>query len=385
MNFRHLVGVFCLISGGIFLSINSLILFRGAYRFGHDEIDKIAFGIAAAVVPWVIAVMPALIGDTWRKTWFGLVRPTASTMAVILIWVLFIAYNLTNGAGVIASSRLETVADRDAGAEATRALKDQREIIRQQLAGIPNHRPAETVAKLIEAEKTSRLWDRTDRCTDATATRSRAFCDQLRTLESELASALAGEKFRESLRAIDQKIAAAAPIVASSDPQADLLHDLTGFTKSKIQIWLPAATPIVLEAGASLMWHFGFMALGISLGGRRSLPEPQKPVESPFNPAPLISPERMKQDAVVSLEELTAQRKLCEWFFSHCTRHIADGSMPEEDWYSLYASICKRSNDRPLSLESFRRIAARYVPRISDVDGQTTYFEMMPLMPENAA
>jgi len=383
MTFRAIVGYFCLACGAVFLGINSLILFRGAYKFGHDEVDKIAFGIAAAVIPWVIAVMPALVVETWRPTVFGFRRPSASTIAVAITWVAFIGYNLTTGAGVIATSRLETVADREQGAQVSLALREHRERLRAQLAGIPPHRPPEAVEPLLEAQRNQRAWKATDGCVDVTRAASRAYCDAYKALESELMAGRAAEKLGNEVAALDTQIATAQPVMASSDPQADLLHDVTGASRDKIQIWLPASTPIVLEIGAGLMWHFGFSVLGISL---RSRDASESVAGANLPPAQLYSPEAINRRPEASVFELTRARQLCEWFFRECAKPSPAGSLLEREWYDLYAEICRRHNDTPIPLEGFRRIAARNKGMvIADIESgggmEKHYLGYLPFVP----
>lgn len=384
MYFRYAIGIFCLAAGAVFLTINSIILYRGAYKFGHDEIDKIAFGVAASVVPWVIAVMPAAVGDTWRKTFFGLLRPSASTLAMIFAWIAFIAYNLTNGTGVIASSRLETVADREHASDTVAAMKDLRDRLKGQLAGIPQHRPADTVSREIDAAKLVKAYENSKQCADPSSRDQRATCQTISRLEGELAAARSSAKLQVEIAQVDGDLRQHKPVVASADPQTDMLHDVTSIPKDKLRIWLAASTPIILEVGAGLMWHFGFSVLGISLRGQQTIAAPEKAKEADPAPPILMSPERINAAPVASLEALTAQRKLCEWFFRECSRPVSAGAMTEEEWYEHYTAICRRSNDTPLPIESFRRVAMRFVPRMHPVEGQWQYFERLPLIPDNA-
>jgi len=381
--FRHLIGWALVLAGCAFLAINSLILYRGAYKFGHDEVEKVALGIAASIVPWIIAALPLVITETWKPLFGRFRRPSLSTGFVAFVWVVFVFYNLAGGAGVIATSRLETVADRDKVTENTIAIRQERDNKANQLAGIPKHRPAAAVERLVAAEKQNRRWDGSGQCKDATAKASREFCDQVQRLEGELENARAADRYTAEIAALNARLAIAAPTIASSDPQAEIIHDVTGFSKAKIQVWLPAMTPIVLEIGAALTWHFGFLVLGIGL--RKA---PPRAAEPPPEPAPVIrarlmSPERAKA-ASASIGALTHQRKLCEWFWSNCSRPVASGALPEDDWYRHYVAICERSSDAPLLLESFRRIAARYVSQIQNLEGIVYYHGLLPLVPEDA-
>lgn len=387
VEFSDIVGWALVVFGCLFLVANSIILFSGAFKFGHDKLHKWVLGAAASIVPWVIAALPLAMTETWHNSriWsWHFRRPTFMSAAVVFVWLIFIGYNLAGGAGVIATSRLETVADRDKATETTQALRDQRARLQARLKGIPEHRPSAAVEKLIAAEKNNRRWSTSSQCADATAKASREFCDGVRRLEGEMENARAADRLNVQITALDGQIASAAPTIASSDPQADLLHDATGWSKATIQLWLPAMTPIVLEIGAATCWHFGFLVLGISLR-RKAAPAPQSAsVAAIFNPAPLMSPEKAKAIHVPTTT-LTRQRQLCEWFWRECSRPVAAGVMSEREWYEHYEAVCRRSNDQPLPLESFRRIAGRFIPRIGDVNGETHYFEVLPLIAEGAA
>ncbi len=385
---RYTIGGFCFAAGAVFLAVNSMILFEGAYGFGagHAEHLRVGLGLAAGTVPWVLAVLPFVISTTW-KPFFRWKRPSTATFMAIFAWVVFVAYNLAGGAGVMATSRLETVAGRDKASETTAGLQSQRARLQGQVDAIPKHRPAATVERLVEAQKQDRAWSRSEQCTDATITASRAFCANLRSLEAEGENARAADRLIAAIAGLDAKLAAAAPVIASSDPQAELLHEMTGASKARIQLWLPAMTPIVLEVGAALTWYFGLLAIGMH---HRPMDAavPAAPVEPPpavvFNPAPLMSPERANA-AAVPYAQLTRQRQLCEWFWKECSRPVAGGVMAEKDWFDHYEAVCARSNDKPLPLDSFRRIASRHVPRIGLVEGVTHYFEVLPLIAEDAA
>ena len=384
--FRHFIGWFCFVAGAVFLTVNSIILWRGAARWAHDDVEWYAWGIVAALVPWVIAIMPSLITETWRPFWL-VRRPSAGTLTVAVVWTVFIAYNIVNGAGAIGSQRAEKIADKEHQAETVLALKVQREKLLRELNFIPEHRPREAVERLIAAEKANRRWMTTAECApeETTAKASREFCDGFRRLESELASATAAERLSKQLADYDRKLSQSGPVITSGvDPQTEILADVTSIEQAKIRRWLPAATPIVLELGAATLWHFGFSILGIHL--RKPREASDLIAEPVFNPAPLVSPEAIRKAPVspqqASLSLLTAQRRLAEWFFATCTRHVASGALPEDEWYAHYVEVCQRSNDEPLPLESFRRIASRYVPRMGLADGRMYYHEILPVIPE---
>lgn len=385
--FRTLIGWFCLLAGAVFLTVNSVILWRGAAKWAHDDVEWYAWGIVAALVPWAIAIMPALITETWRRVWV-LKLPSAATMTVLAVWVVFIAYNIVNGAGAIGTQRAEKLADKAHAAETLDATRQRRAQLLKELSFIPEHRPREAVERLIAAEKANRRWQSTAECSQdaTTAKASREFCDGFRRLEAELASAKAAEKLTASLAEIDVRIASSSPVTTGGiDPQTEIIADVTSMDQAKIRRWLPAATPIVLEIGAATMWHFGFTIMGIGLGKRKDVPVAVLEPEPEHNPAPLMSPEAIRRPTqqIAPLSKLTAQRLLCEAFFKTCTRHAPGAGELEAKWFGLYAEVCMRSNDVPLPIESFRRIAANFIPTISDLDGSVYYRDVLPVIPSD--
>lgn len=388
MRIRSALGAGFILGGSIFLVVNSVILYRGAARFGHDEIDRLAFGIAAAVVPWVIAGISLAVGMTWRKVDLGLIsfhRPTATTISVVAMWGLFVAYNIGNGLGVIGSAREEVVAEISKSSDDLKDARGRRSRLIEQRDSIPDHRPATAVEILIAGEQLKRQWASSKNCTDPKGTSQRNYCLALSGLEAELANAKRAESLDAEIAELDRDIKIHKPAVSVADPQVMAISDLTGFSSERVRMYLPAATPVILEVGGALCWHIGFSILGLSLLPRRNeQPGTAEAPEPVFNAAPLMSPEKANSQSSTSLEALTAQRRLCEWFFRECSRPVTAGSMSEDEWFEHYQAICKRSGDKPLALESFRRIASRYVPRIQQIDGKTYYSEVLPLIPESA-
>lgn len=387
MTFRVTVGTFCLIAGAIFLAINSTILYLGAGKWASTEHEKMLFGVAAATVPWVIAVLPALLTDSWKRVriwFFSIVLPTSGTLKVSLVWVAFIAYNIIGGSGSIGLNRQALMAQREHSGDVLKGIKGQLASKKRELEGVPQHRPAETIERETDALQTAKIYKLSGECDKPRNERERTHCQTILRLEGELGAARKGEKLQAEIAALEERLASFDPTASAnaSDPQAELIHDATGIDRERVQTWLPAATPIILEVGAATMWGFAFSILGWGLG---SAARSRQQAEEAIAPVALIpSPQKLKTAPVTSLAALTAQRKLCDWFFSNCARPVASGAMTEAEWFEHYSTVCRRSSDVPLPLEAFRRIASNYLPRIESIDGVTYYFEALPVIPENA-
>jgi hypothetical protein len=114
-------------------------------------------------------------------------------------------------------------------------------------------------------------------------------------------------------------------------------------------------------------------------------------VEPIFNNAPLPPPPAAERPPKGVIDDLAKSRELIDWFFQTCTNPVAGGSLPEDEWYDLYCSVCRRNYRRPLPLESFRRIARSYLERdpvrgsIRQIDGVWHYYGALPLIPQGAA
>jgi hypothetical protein len=378
--FRYGVGGFFALLGAIALSANSYLLGRGAVRYAHehDIFEQIALAAGGAIVPWALALMPMLFAVIVTS---GFLARWGSRGLIVLLWSIFFFYNFMMGTSNLAKLREDSAAVADHGRDTLSAKKASRKAKYASLEAIPPHRPAETVDRLLAAERANRRWTSTKGCTDATVTTSREFCDNYRTLEGELASAREANKLSVEIAALDRQIEAAPPTTsANADPFVDAVHGFTGFSKLSIRVVLAMLTPFILEVMGAAFWKVATILFGWSL-------KPQEPDEE-GPPQQLYSPEAINRVPPASLEALTRARSICEWFFRECAKPAPGGALLEREWFEQYADICRRQNDVPLPIESFRRIAARNVGLdIHDVETgdngemEKHYFGYLPAVP----
>lgn len=381
---RGATGVFWVAMAILFLSCNSALMHEGALKYASTDKLAIILGAVAISTPWILAVLPFQAGmSLTRPLAFGLRLPTMGTLVVIAAYAVFIAYNVLNGSNALTTSRVEVVAHKQQDFDRLQAMRDQRAALMRQQQALPTYRPVATVTSLIEAEKTSKRWQKSGECKDATSAKTRDYCAQVRTMEAELGAAQRGEQLQTEIVAIDNRLEASGPATGEVDPQAAAIAKMTGLTEQDVRAGVGMFGPLALEFGALVFLTFAGRALGWD--HMHAPAARQGSAEPVFNPAPLMSPEAIRATPVTSLEALSAQRKLAEWFFKTCTRPVASGAMPECEWYEHYCAICKKSNDIPLPIESFRRVASRFIPRMYPVGGEWQYFEQLPLIPENAA
>ncbi len=385
MYFRYCVGAALALIGSIALASNSYLLGSGAIRWAHehDPWERAALASGGAIVPWLLALWPLLFALVAVSA--GLASRLGQRALLLVLWTVFFAYNFAMGTSNIATLREEKVAQIGHTADTASDKKARKARLESQLAGIPQHRPADTVDRLLAAERTNRRWMATAECANATAKPSREFCDAYRTLEGELAAARQADKLNDELDALIAELAAApAATKDSADPFVIEVAGATGQSERTVRVGLAMATPFILEVVGASCWKLAFLLFGWTLRddgkGSDSDNEPK------FNSAPLMSPEKANAAPVASFEALTRQRQLAEWVFRECAKPVAGAPLSEREWYEFYSDICRRQKDVPLPVESFRRIAGRNIGMtIQDVGQEKVYFGYMPLMPSETA
>lgn len=366
---RYAIAGLCAFVGVLFLIINSVLLARGAARWGLEVWEQLSYGAVAASVPWIIAVMPFLVKASMGKERRHLGRlPTLWTAVGCFMWLLFAAYNLIGASGALSFVRNDVIAGRKHEVNVETGQRDRRASLVERRNTIGRVRPAAALAPLIEAEKTKPQWQWSGGCRSINASTAK-YCAGIEKLKAEAAEARGLELIVAEITAIDQRLESQAPVSDAADPQARFLSGLTGLDERMVSERLPVFTPIVLELGSMFLLGFAIVLVGFDHG--RVLERLPPPVPA-MVPTPIGVP----------LE--TRQRQLAQWFFSQCVRRIAGGALPEEDWYAHYSSICRRSNDLPLPVEKFRQIARAYVPDITEVDGKHYYKQCLPLIPKSA-
>lgn len=389
LRFRHVIGLMLAVISSTTLLANSYLLGSGAVRWASesDTYQVMALAAGGAAVPWLLAVFPMVFKPMLAEAgFFGRLAMRGLLMGM---WVVFFAYNFVMGSSNIAKLREDKVADLHHQADTSQAKKEHRGDLKKQLDGIPQHRPAAAVDKLLEAERINKRWVSSGGCTDATAKASRDYCDAYHKLEAEHDYAIQADKLSPQIAELDGQLETASVTTAdNADPWVDAASKETGVEGKSIRVMLAMATPVVLEIMGASCLKFAVVLLGLKLkvDEEQPVPEPRIARDSLGNQWAIPSPERANSAPVVPIAMLTRQHELCKWFWRECARPIAAGSLPEREWFDQYAEVCRRSKDTPLPLESFRRIAGRqHGIIIQSIDGETTYQGYLPSIPNEEA
>lgn len=387
MTIRYVFGCFWLLAAFIFLTGNSTMMFEGAMAFASTVKLQLVLGSVAIATPWVLAALPFQVGLTFKKTWFfGIKRPTFGTLVVFAAYGIFIAYNILNGSNALTTSRVTVVAEKQSAFDDKTRDEEKRKSLKREQEALGLYRPEATVAALISAEKQSKRWTSSQGCTDATSKLSREFCAALAVLEAELATSRRAADLQTKIDDVDAKLSKNSGATKEVDVQAAALARWTGRSQEDIWAGIGAFGPLCLEFGALTFLVFAGWCFGWdhSLIRQIDAKAPNLPVQPETPPKLLPDREGLARASTagvaLSTDAIFQRAQLCEWFFKNKCRPVAGGSLPEEQWFSYYTDVCKASKDTPLPLETFRRIALRFVPQMVPIEDRFYYHGVMPLV-----
>ncbi len=388
LTFRNLAAAFCGSAAILFLTINSIILARGAGRWAVSSWDAFSYMLIAGTVPWIIALMPFLFAVTWKRG-RRMGRPTLWSLVMLGVWLIFVGYNVLGAGGAVNFTRTDVLATRKHDASRAAETAQERARLVALRDAIPSTtRPAALLRPLLEAEQAKPAWEWTERCREPRTGSQRKFCGAYAALASELGAAEELDRLTAQIAALDRQ-ATGTGLVDVVDPAAAFWTYWTGAQVETVQAVIPLATPIVLEIGSMVFLSFALLLAGFR-GHRdvlfnevpRSIAHPAEQGEAaagqtgatltPALPPPFRDP-------------VSRGRELAAWFFSECTRPVLSGGLPEDRWYALYAEQCERSNDKPIPLEEFRALAQKHGARPVLIDGQWLYQRVLPLVPREGA
>lgn len=263
---RHGLGVLGVIAAGVLLAVSAAMNYRFGFSLGKTATDGQIYGAASAAADCFKALAPFFFFAAIRT------RMWSQALAAAVVWTVVTAYSLTSAVGHAALNRLDTTGQRAVEAANYKDLRADAKRAQEQLAWIPQHRPAATVDADIAAQKTQRLWAWTGGCTEASTTTAaaRTFCSNLHKLEAERASALEAAKLEARIAEVNAKLGTAhGGAVMEADPQASVLSKLLGINIETIQTGLALFVALLIEVGSGFGMYVAFAQW--DLGDRKML------------------------------------------------------------------------------------------------------------------
>lgn len=377
--FRYLIGGLYAVIAIIFLSVNSYVLGSFGYKWSHDPATQWGFAMIGGAIPWGLA--PILHVAAAKRRAFGysglysMFRGTMSMIPFLIIYTLFVGYNVLGGTGATAFSRSQIQDEREHVIDETARLKKRREAKQTELDDIPAHRPADAVASLMQAHRKHRFWSTTNECGDneIKSKAQRDYCAEYFKLDAEMKASARAAVLQKELDAVDADLNKPQRAVSKTDPQITFLADLTGADKKHILFVLLLATPLVLEAGALYWGGLALELLGIRLNIAHEdvLPPPaRRRLAADSDVVDVGQPIAL---GTLSGEDRAMQMAVLEAFLTDCLRHAAGAQEAEGKLMSAYINYAASRNVLPVDKSTFRKVTAQRVRYITTV-GETTYY-----------
>ncbi len=258
---RHVLGVLGVLAAGVLLAVSAAMNWRFGFSLGRTELDGQIYGAASAAADCMKALVPFFFFAAVRN------RIWSQAAASALVWTVVTAYSMTSALGHAALNRFDTTGHRAQEAQAYQDLRTELKRAEEQAAWIPQHRPYEAVQSQIDGLKLDKAWKWSKGCTEVTTNMRRTLCQQITSLEAELASAASAKKADARIAELKSQIDAAtannATVMTEADPQAKVLTELTNafFPNVKIenvQMALTLFVALLLEIGSGFGMYVAF-------------------------------------------------------------------------------------------------------------------------------
>ena len=251
---KHALGILGVVAALVLLGVSAAMNWRFGFGLGRTTFDSEIYGTASAAADGLKALLPFFIFVAFRK------KNWSQTAAASVLWAVCLTYSMTSSLGFAALNRTDTIGARTAQAEAYQDLRADLKRATDKFSWMPEHRPFGMVESEMAAMQQNVRWTATAGCLDVTSARSRTFCSGYHKLGAELAVGQEANKLEARIAVTRAKLETLPrdAIVASADPQAEVLSKLTGLDSDTIQLGLIMLVAILVEVGSSLGLYVAF-------------------------------------------------------------------------------------------------------------------------------
>lgn len=385
---RHALGVLGILAAGVLLAVSAAMNYRFGLSLGKTELDGQIYGVASAAADCMKALVPFFFFAAVKN------RAWSQAAASMLVWAVVTAYSLTSAFGHAALNRFDVAGQRAHQSDIYKDTRSELASVKEQLSWIPKHRPIMAVKSEIDGLKSHRRWDSTKSCTDATATKSIAFCDKYRGLVAELASAEKAATLDARILKAQTKLASfdGISVNSSADPQATVLAKLTGVDLEKVQLAMTVFVALLLEVGSAFGMYIAFsqwriyerhtpaapkMATVSTAAAAVAVAEekPQLPVaiEKPRSGANDNPVETTEEEVSAAPPRLVAPENDVERFYKEKVETQDGSSLTATALYEEYCDWCDAKNKEPLALPTFGRDFGELGVQKAKIAGRVRY------------
>lgn len=232
----------------LFVAVSALMNWRFALTRSPVVVDAQTFGAMSVAADGMKALLPVMIFIGWKQ------KLHLGALVGLMFWVACTFYSLQSAYGFIALNRAVTTGAQQATVTAYKVLTADRDRYVAALSALPTHRPASAVKRAIEAHRTHYRWNSTKKCTDATASKSRSYCEAYHRLTGELAVAEEAKQIETKLDVVNDEIRS-QPVGKFGrviDPQVAVISAAFGMDNRRVKSWIITLMVVVSELGSGL-------------------------------------------------------------------------------------------------------------------------------------
>ena len=383
---RHALGVLGVIAAGVLLAVSAAMNYRFGYSLGKTELDGTIYGAASAAADCMKALVPFFFFAAIRN------RMWSQAAASAVVWVVVTAYAMTSALGHAALNRSDSSGQRAVDAQAYKDLQTELKRTNDQLAWIPQHRPAATVQAEIDGLKNRREWNWTNACTVMNGKAQRDFCQQTHTLNAELASAKQADALGVRAAELQRKIEHNGGGKAmEADPQAAVLLALVkklapSATMEDIQTAMSVFVALLLEVGSGFGMYIAFSQWRLydreapaapAMSAIMTVTEPavvSQPVAAPMIAAAKTPRVTSANDNVNKASaKLVAPETDVERFYKERIDAQDGSSLTATGLYEDYCAWCEEQEKEPLALPTFGREFGELGVQKAKIAGRVRY------------
>ena len=384
------------VAASILLAVSAAMNYRFGFSLGKTAVDGQIYGLASAAADCFKALVPFFFFAALRN------RMWSQAVAAAVVWAVVTGYSMTSALGHAALNRLDTSGRRAVAAATYADLRADSKRVQDQLAWIPQHRPADTVQSELNGLKAQRAWVNTAGCSDVNGKSNREFCQQFYKLNAELASAHEAQKLEVRIAELGERLAntPGGTVLTEADPQASVLAKLSGLNVDKVQTALTVFVALLIEIGSGFGMYVAFAhwrlhetrtpkapdTTAVVADAVAVLPAPPPAQRPPPAPAPAVgeetgaeelpaAPRHGANDNKVAAKPLLPDSDV-ERYYRERIVASSGSSLTSQDLYESYCAWCEEREKEPFAMPTFSREFKSFGIRKERIGGRTRYFDI---------
>ena len=380
---RHALGVLGVLAAGVLLAVSAAMNYRFGYSLGKTELDGTIYGAASAAADCMKALVPFFFFAAVKN------RVWSQAAASAIVWVVVTAYSMTSALGHAALNRLDSAGQRTADTQTYKDVRTDLKRANDQLAWIPQHRPAATVEAEIDGLKNRREWGWTTSCTVMKGKAQYDFCQKVHALNAELASGQEATKLGAKVAELTKKLEQmpGGGKATEGDPQAVVLLQLLkkvvpNASLEDVQTTLSIFVALLLEIGSGFGMYVAFSQWRLydrdapaapAMATVMTVTEPAVAQSAAPPVTAAAKPRVASANDNKTAPKLIAPETDVERFYKERIDAQDGSSLTATGLYEDYCAWCEEQQKEPLALPTFGREFGELGVQKAKIAGRVRY------------